>query len=98
MAARTRRGTAETGWDETVREKIRSSMLINRLLSHALGECQMEPTQVRAAEILLRKTLPDLTASENTTEVTHNYVVRMPAKVENIDEWKQRYLPQPTIQ
>ena len=42
------------------REKIRTSMLINRLVNHALGKCDMTPSQVSAASKLLRKTLPDL--------------------------------------
>ncbi len=46
--------------DERTRAKIQTSQLINRLMSHANGEVEMSPTQVRAAEILLKKTLPDL--------------------------------------
>lgn len=29
---------------------------------HANGECEMTPTQIKAAEILLRKSIPDLQA------------------------------------
>ncbi len=36
------------------REKIRASMLINRLVNHALGKCDMTPSQVRAVLLLLR--------------------------------------------
>jgi hypothetical protein len=39
-------------------------MLVNRLTNHALGKVKMEPSQVRAIEILLRKALPDLQAIE----------------------------------
>jgi hypothetical protein len=42
------------------REKIRTTQLINRLQDHALGEIDMSQTQVRAVEILLRKSVPDL--------------------------------------
>lgn len=45
---------------DKVRERIQTSQLVNRLTNHALGKCDMGPTQVRAAEILLRKSLPDL--------------------------------------
>jgi hypothetical protein len=42
------------------RERIRTSMLINRLQDHALGRCEMTLTQVKTASMVLRKTLPDL--------------------------------------
>lgn len=44
------------------REKIQTSMLINRLSDHALGKVDLSPTQVRAIEVLLKKSLPDLQA------------------------------------
>lgn len=46
--------------DERTRAKIQTSQLINRLMEHVNGTIEMTTTQVRAAEILLRKTLPDL--------------------------------------
>lgn len=48
------------------REAIQTSMLINRLQDHALGKVEMTATQVRAAESLIRKRLPDLKATEHT--------------------------------
>lgn len=48
--------------DEATRQKIQTSQLVNRLMGHANGEVEMSPTQIRAAEILLKKTLPDLSA------------------------------------
>jgi hypothetical protein len=50
--------------DDETRAKIQASQIINRLTDHMLGNCQMEATQVRAAEILLRKSLPDLQSVE----------------------------------
>lgn len=49
---------------DDVRTKIQTSQLINRLTDHALGEndVKLEASQVRAIEVLLRKTLPDLNA------------------------------------
>lgn len=41
-------------------------MLVNRLTDHVVGKVEMSPTQVRAAEVLLRKTLPDLSAVHST--------------------------------
>jgi len=46
--------------DENTRLKIQASQLINRLTAHANGEVELSSTQVRAIEVLLRKTLPDL--------------------------------------
>lgn len=56
MAARTRK----VMHDEFTRDRIKTTQLVNRLEKHALGEITMEPTQVRAIEVLLRKSLPDL--------------------------------------
>jgi hypothetical protein len=42
------------------RERIRTSMLINRLQDHAIGRRDMTLTQVKAASAVLCKTLPDL--------------------------------------
>ena len=61
MAARMRK----THQDD-VRSKIQASQLVNRLTNHALGEVELSATQVRAIEILLKKTIPDLSAVELT--------------------------------
>lgn len=46
--------------DDNTRAKIQAAQLINRLTAHACGELELSRTQVRAIEVLLRKTLPDL--------------------------------------
>lgn len=56
MAARTKK----IRHDENTRLKIQAAQLINRLQGHANGTVELSPTQVRAIEVLLRKTLPDL--------------------------------------
>jgi hypothetical protein len=61
MAARERNWTPDK-----VRQKIRTSMLINRLQGHVLGRIEMSKTQVQAAGMLLRKTLPDMIAQTVT--------------------------------
>ena len=58
MAAR-RRYTLHS---EHVRLKIKTALLVNLLQDHAEGKKNMEPSQLKAAEILLKKTLPDLSA------------------------------------
>jgi hypothetical protein len=69
MAARNKAWTPDK-----VRERIKTSMLINRLSDHANGKVEMSATQVRAAEILLRKAVPDLSAVEHSGETTHRTV------------------------
>ena len=61
---------------DDVRAKIQTSQLVNRLTDHALGAIELSPTQVRAIEILIKKTLPDLqaiawgAADEETAKLT----------------------------
>lgn len=66
--------------DDKTREKIQTTQLIKRLSSHALGELELNTSQVKAIEILLRKTLPDLKQLEVTGEVvqlTHEQWLEM---------------------
>lgn len=82
--------------DESTREKIRASQLINRLTDHALGEVEMSSTQVTAALGLLRKAIPDLSAAEIKQETTHRYVARVPEKAVTVDKWQQQHSPELT--
>lgn len=60
--------------DNRTREKIRTSQLLNRLHAYALSEAdpqsgktvELTSTHVKAIEVLLRKSLPDLTQVEGT--------------------------------
>ena len=63
MAARIRKKHQ----DET-RARIQTTQLINRLQNHALGTevNDLKPSQLRAIEILLKKSLPDLQSTEIT--------------------------------
>jgi len=67
MAARKRRTTLNDKW----RQRIQTSMIINRLQDHIEGKIELTAAQVRSAEILLKKTAPDLT--HTTGEVTHTH-------------------------
>lgn len=89
MAAR----TVKIRHDEETRAKIKTSQLLNRLQDHVLGSVELSSTQVRAAEVVLRKALPDLVASENKTEVLHNFVARLPAKANSVEEWQKQNIP-----
>lgn len=98
MAARSRKGTLDAPWDDKVRGRIQTSMLINRLSDHVFGKVELTPSQVRSAEILLKKTIPDLSATENKTEVVHRYVARLPQKAKTTEEWQKQNEPGITIQ
>ena len=60
--------------DDRTRLKIRTSQLLNRLHAYALSESdpqsgktvELSSTQVKAIEVLLRKSLPDLSQVEST--------------------------------
>jgi hypothetical protein len=60
MAAR----TVKIRHDEETRAKIQASQLINRLQDHVFGTTDVSSSQMKAIEILLKKSLPDLTAVE----------------------------------
>jgi hypothetical protein len=47
-------------------------------------------TQLRAIEILLRKSIPDLAAAEIKSEQTYRYVVELPP-VLSCEEWQRKY-------
>lgn len=58
--------TVKIRHDEETRAKIQTSQLLNRLNDHVFGKdgtaVEISQTQMKAIEILLRKTLPDLAA------------------------------------
>lgn len=66
------------------REKIKASMLLNRLQDHVEGKVEMTSTQIRAAEILLKKCLPDLT--ENTNRNNSGYEETLEERLKQIEQ------------
>lgn len=62
MAARKRQVRLSEEW----RERIRAAAILQRLEKAALGEVEMAPAELKAAEIVLRKTIPDLARTEVT--------------------------------
>lgn len=69
------RGKRNTAWTpEKVRERIRTGLILRRVQEHALGNLEMTQTQLKAAEILLRKAVPDLRSIEHSGTVTNRYV------------------------
>ena len=83
MAAR----TTKIRHDEETRAKIQSSQLINCLQDHVFGDRPLEKSQVSAALGLLKKTLPDLTATTLSGDEEN------PVRLETI----QRTIIDPTV-
>ena len=79
---------------EEHRAKIQNSNILNALIEHIEGAREMSSTQVTAGIALLRKVLPDLSSSDNTTDVTHRYVARIPEPIDTMEEWSKKYAPQ----
>lgn len=67
MAARTNRVVQ----NQKIREKIQAGMLIKGLHDHFEGKRELSATQLKSAEILLRKSVPDLSAVEMTGGMEH---------------------------
>ena len=76
MAARNRPGLSEN-----TRKRIQSTMLVKALADHAVGKNDMSATQVRAAEILLKKTLPDLSQTTIDADVTAREVAPLTPEI-----------------
>ena len=70
MGARYRKGPLSDHW----RERIRAGKILKRLMDHVEGTAEMSATQIRAAEILLRKVLPDLSSVEHKGNVNHRHI------------------------
>ena len=51
-----------------MRRRIQTTLLLKKLEQHVLNGEEMSATQIRAAEMLLRKTMPDLSAVQLTGE------------------------------
>ncbi len=58
--------------DQAVRDKIAASQLVNHLQAVALEEKKVSAESLRASEILLRKVLPDLKATEHLVDAALN--------------------------
>lgn len=69
---------------DDVRKKIQASQLVNVLQNHALGNTEeLSASRLKAIEILLRKSVPDLSAIQMNSDVDMKVsggVVLIPAK------------------
>jgi hypothetical protein len=69
---------------DEVRQKIRTSQIINRLNSFIFGEIELAPHQVTAALGLIKKTLPDLAAVDTTLKGDENAPLTLEIKGSDI--------------
>lgn len=83
-------------WEDNTRQRIQNSKILNRLISFIEGEIVLESAQVTAGLGLLKKILPDLSQSDNRTEVVHRYVADVPEVAPNVEAWQRQHAP--TIQ
>jgi hypothetical protein len=75
---------------DSVRLRIQVSQLINRLQGCAMGKVEMTPAQMKAAEVLLKKALPDLSQVEqHNTGDTKTYLVQTPLEAKDPESWEQ---------
>jgi hypothetical protein len=51
---------------QLIRDKINAGILVERLTECALGQLELTSQQMKAIEILLKKSVPDLTSVEMT--------------------------------
>ncbi len=72
MAARNRKGLSEN-----TRARIQTTMIVKRLEDHILGKVEMKSSQVQAASVLIKKTLPDLQAIHVQNDALNNSVENM---------------------
>jgi hypothetical protein len=92
MAARKRTKTGgRAKWHpDEVRARIRATELITRLQAHIFEKLELSPTQIRAIEILLRKCIPDLTATTITADINVRYVAHLPEPISR-EAWLAKY-------
>lgn len=65
------RASTSAAYAEAVRARVRAGGIAKRLECHVLGKVEMTASQVTAALGLLRKVVPDLSATEHSGEVGH---------------------------
>jgi hypothetical protein len=74
---------------ERLRRAIKGEKIIERLMGCVLGTVELNPTQVAAAGILLRKVLPDLRSVELKTSLADRpTVIFAPRPCETAAEWQ----------
>lgn len=80
------------------RSKIQTSQLVNLLMQHANGTIELSQTRLKAIEILLRKSVPDLSSVDlhQQGEQIVRYYAELPRKDANPEAWSARVGPHGT--
>jgi hypothetical protein len=81
---------------EACRAKIKTSHIIRRLEQYFNGDIELSMGQIRSAEILLNKTLANLSATEVTGDVAQ-FVMRLPEPAADTATWERTTSVSPDI-
>ena len=65
------RFNSSPAYAQKVRQRIKAAGITKRLEDHVVGKVQMSASQVQAALGLLKKVVPDLSATEINADVKH---------------------------
>lgn len=76
---------------EKTKEKIKTGMILRRLLQHFNGEIEMSASQVNVGLALLRKTLPDLKSIEQTGTMAITQTVINAQPEQSAEEWVNQH-------
>ena len=77
---------------DNVRDHIQAVLLVKRLQDHALGDVEMTQTQVRAADIVLKKVMPDQRETNVTGHITQTHqLISVSEARERIGELTERF-------
>jgi hypothetical protein len=68
---------------QLIRDKINAALLIERLTECALGQTELTSQQMKAIEILLKKSVPDLSSVEMTGDADAPILLKVITGVPN---------------
>ena len=74
---------------ETMIARIKLAKLIDKVQAHAMGEVSMTATELRAAEMLINKHLPNVQSVESVVDQKQTFVVETPPERATTDEWEK---------
>ena len=69
---------------QLIRDKINAGILVERLTECALGQLELTSQQMKAIEILLKKSVPDLTSVEMTGDADAPILLKVITGVPNL--------------
>ena len=69
---------------QLIRDKINAALLVERLTECALGQTELTSQQMKAIEILLKKSVPDLSSVEMTSDADAPILLKVITGVPNL--------------